>query len=88
MKVILNICKFDNVEIDARDDDGLTPLYYVSYYTQNIEAAEILINFGAKMEFREEVTKRTLLHLAAMRGEEYVVKFLSPWVNVNVKDGR
>ena len=86
LEIINKFPKFDNVEIDARDIDGLTPLYYISIYTQNIGAVEILINFGAQMEFRDKETKRTLLHLAAMRGEQIVVQFLGRWVNVNVKD--
>ena len=86
LEVINKFPTFDNVEIDARDIDGLTPLYYISIYTQNIGAVEILYNFGAQMEFRDKETKRTLLHLAAMRGEQIVVQFLGRWVNVNVKD--
>ena len=88
VKIINMFARFDNIKINAKDDDGLTPLYYIGFYTQNLEAVEILVNFGAEMEFWTKDTKRTLLHLAAMRGEEYVVKFLSAWVNVQPRKHR
>ena len=86
VKIINMFAQFDNIKINAKDDDGLTPLYYIGFYNQNLEAAEILINFGAELEFTDKDTKRSLLHLAAMRGEANVVQFLSPFVNVNVQD--
>ena len=59
-----------DLEIDARDSDGCTPLHYAS--TASDIHAHILIQRGADI-LAEDRQKRTALHLAAEAGQSNIV---------------
>ncbi|KAJ5357654.1 hypothetical protein N7541_004812 [Penicillium brevicompactum] len=59
-----------DLEIDARDSDGCTPLHYAS--TASDIHAHILIQRGADI-LAEDHQKRTALHLAAEAGQSNIV---------------
>jgi ankyrin repeat protein len=75
------------VDVNAKDDRGMTPLHEAADYGQK-EVAKVLIARGAIIDMANELDQ-TPLHVAAKFGSQYVPELLlAAGANVNARDGR
>ena len=73
--------------LDAKNYEGLTCLH-IAGVSDHMEIIEMLLECGANVNAKAEKTGRTLLHEAALNGNEKLVKFLislGPICNINAK---
>jgi len=72
-------------DVNARDEDGVTPLHYAAYYGF-LDAARLLLDRGADVNARDEFGG-TPLHYAAGSGHVNVVRLLlDRGADVNARD--
>jgi ankyrin repeat protein len=77
IKTIIELLNKDDVSVDAKNifDDGWTALHY-AVHEGYFEVVKLLIeNFGSTVESRSS-TNKTPFHLACIRGEEKLLKFM------------
>ncbi|MBN1272563.1 MAG: ankyrin repeat domain-containing protein [Candidatus Aminicenantes bacterium] len=73
-------------DIEATMENGVTPLYFAVSMGKS-ESVNLLVSRGASTGFIEKNTRRTYLHLAALKGIKKMVEiFLHNGLDVNAKD--
>ena len=82
----VNVFIAKRLDVNVRDNDGLTPMHYAARVFEGCEAMSVLIRKGANIEAVEKSGK-TPLHLAAQAGHAQLVKLLIiKKANVNARD--
>ncbi len=74
----LNIVKFlvnNGADVNAEDNQGISPLFYSVWLGGNYEIAECLVNIGADVNFKRS-NGQTLLYLASREGIDKTAKLL------------
>ncbi len=100
LNVVALLLEQDDIEVDATDSKGQTPLHFVCCWENyiatmgfrytcgkrdtSIEIAKLLLKYGASLSARD-VHGRTPLHLAC-KYSKGLAEFLIPLANVNVRD--
>lgn len=71
-----------NADVNAQDEEGKTPLYYV----RNENSVKLLIKANAEVNVRDN-QGQSVLHYIVKRGYDYLVDILiKVGANVNVRD--
>jgi len=71
------------IDPNARDDEGRTPLHYAS----NVEVAELLLKHGADPNAQDN-EGNTPLHVAVREGDLDMVELLIKYANPNIKNNK
>ncbi len=75
-----------NVDADAVDNDGSTPLYLAASEAEVLSGAQLLLDHGANIDLRNK-TGQTALHLASQRGRlDFMELLLNRGAMVDVPD--
>ena len=85
-KDMVDIFLSRGADTEATMENGETPLYFAVSMGKS-ECVDLLVSKGASTDFIEKNTRRTYLHLAALKGIKKMVEiFFKKGLNVNAKD--
>ena len=85
-EVVKTILSAGNADINATNDEGMTPLYF-AVMQNNLLIAELLLEAGADVNVRDNDGDAPL-HLAAENENEYITKkLLAHGANINERNG-
>ena len=83
MNMLLDMKIKCEVEIDAIDNEGYTPLFYAAM-ANNVDAAEVLVERECRLDVWAGDAQRTVLHVAAMFGAKDMTRFLLQRVSCEI----
>jgi|GEM_PF-5549306 len=72
--------------INAKDAEGMTPLHF-AVDNNNVNVAEVLLNYGAKIDAKDSLAQWTALHFAANNNNVEMVEMLLRYnADATIKD--
>jgi len=76
-----------NAELNQRDQDGLTPIFYAVIYDNSQDLIELLIDAGAILNTTDNLGMTPLIYALKNEADREIIKFfINSGLNINKKD--